>query len=234
MKLRCVMGALWLAGLSSQAGAQAIFSCDDVKGRRVTADRPIAECLDREQKELNPSGTVKRRIAPVPTAKERAAEEARAQQALEEKRRLAEEKKRDLVLLARYPDQAAHDKVRASTIAMAREVIATANQRTRELLVERKGLDLQMEFYQKDPSKAPVALKRQIEENERQIVVQERFVASQDSERQRIDARFDEELVALKRLWAQAGQSTTSAAAVTTAPVKASGPAAKSSAAAKR
>lgn len=232
MKLRCVMGALWLAGLCSQAGAQAIFSCDDVKGRRVTADRPIAECLDREQKELNPSGTVKRRIAPVLTAKERAAEEARAQQALEEKRRLAEEKKRDLVLLARYPDQAAHDKVRAATIAMAREVIAAANQRTRELLVERKGLDLQMEFYQKDPSKAPVTLKRQIEENERQIVVQERFVASQDSERQRIDARFDEELVALKRLWAQAGQST--AAAVTTAPVKASGPAAKSSAAARR
>lgn len=234
MKRRSIMVAMWLAGLCSQAGAQAIFTCDDVKGRRVTADRPIAECLDREQKELNPSGTVKRRIAPVLTAKERAAEDARAQQALEEKRRLAEEKKRDLVLLARYPDQASHDKVRASTIALAREVIATANQRTRELLVERKGLDVQMEFYQKDPSKAPQALRRQIEENERQIVVQERFVANQDSERQRINARFDEELVALKRLWAQAGQETASAAAATTVPLRPSGPAAQSGTPAKR
>ena len=33
-------------------------------GRKLTSDRPIMECLDREQKVLNPSGTVKTKIGP--------------------------------------------------------------------------------------------------------------------------------------------------------------------------
>ena len=61
---RWVAGML-LAGASVAAVAQpAIYSCVDGKGRRITSDRPIPECLDREQKELNPSGTVRRSVGP--------------------------------------------------------------------------------------------------------------------------------------------------------------------------
>ena len=45
-----------------------IYSCVDAQGRKLTSDRQIAACVDREQRVLNPSGTVRARLAPTPTA----------------------------------------------------------------------------------------------------------------------------------------------------------------------
>ena len=56
---------------------QEVYTCIDKHGRRITSDRPIAECLDREQRELNPSGSERRRIPPVLSENERAALEQR-------------------------------------------------------------------------------------------------------------------------------------------------------------
>ncbi|MBI3368521.1 MAG: DUF4124 domain-containing protein, partial [Burkholderiales bacterium] len=36
-----------------------IYTCIDDKGRRLTSDRPIAECLAREQQVRNRDGSVK-------------------------------------------------------------------------------------------------------------------------------------------------------------------------------
>jgi len=58
-----------------------IYSCTDAKGRTITADRPIADCIDREQRELNPSGTTRRKIEPTYTAREQAEREERERQA---------------------------------------------------------------------------------------------------------------------------------------------------------
>ena len=46
-------------------------------------------------------------------------------------------------------------------------------------------------------------LKRKREDNEKQMEVQKRFLADQIQEKQRVNARFDEELVKLKQLWAE-------------------------------
>jgi hypothetical protein len=197
----------WLfAGLLSQAWGQGIFTCVDAKGRRLTADRPIAECTDREQRELTGQGLVKRRIGPTLTAEEQmaVAEKERAQ--IDERNRLAEEKKRERALLTRYPNIAAHDKERATALALEDELIATARKRTVELQAERRRLDLEVEFFKADPSKVPPKLKRQFEENASNTDAQARFVARHEGERKRINARFDQELVKLKQLWAQAAQ----------------------------
>jgi hypothetical protein len=205
-----------------QVGAQAIYTCIDAKGRRLTADRPILECIDREQKELNPSGTVKRSLPPSPTLEERVAEEERARKALQERNRLAEEKKRDRALVARYPNQAAHDKERDAALAAVDALIATANRRAGTLQAERQRLDTELEFYKKNPARIPALLKRQLEENERQIAEQKRFVASQAAEKARINVRFDRELATLTELWAHSE------------PVKATAAALKAASAAKR
>ncbi|HWI84276.1 DUF4124 domain-containing protein, partial [Ramlibacter sp.] len=194
---RLVAVALLLGAASSHAAAEGIYSCVDGKGRRLTADRPISECIDREQRELNPSGTVKRRIAPTPTAQERAQQEERSRREQEEKARLAEERKRNQALVTRYPDKTAHDKERLAALAVADDVMAAAGKRTAVLEGERRKLEAELEFYRKDPSKVPARLKRQLEENQQQLAEQQRFAASQEGEKRRINARFDEELARL-------------------------------------
>jgi len=209
---RHLAAGLLFAGLFAQASAEGIFTCVDAQGRRLTADRPIAECLDREQRELNRSGTLKRKIGPELTAEERAAEEARARKAIEERSRLAEEKKRDLALVSRYPNPAAHDKERASALAAADDAIALAMKSIDELTAQRKKLDVELEFFKADPSKVPGRLKRQIEENQNHLEAQKRFIVNQDTEKKRTNARFDEELVKLKQLWARRAAPATAAA----------------------
>jgi hypothetical protein len=195
--------SLLLGGLCAHAQTQGIYTCVDGKGRRLTADRPIIECIDREQSELTPSGTVKRKLAASLTAEERALEEEKALKELEERNRLIEEKKRDRALLARYPDSATHDKERKTSIAVVDEAIVSARKAIDLLISQRKQVDTELEFYARDPSKAPLKLKRQIGQNQESIEAQKRFISNQESEKQRINSRFDEELVRLKVLWTE-------------------------------
>jgi hypothetical protein len=192
-----------LAGPMAPARAEGIYTCVDAKGRRLTSDRPIIECIDREQRELTPGGTVKRRIGPSLTAEERAAEEEKQRLAIEEHNRLLEEKKRERALLTRYPDKAAHDKERQAALAQADGAIESASLHAQELVKERKRLALELEFFKNDPAKIPPKLKRQIEENANNVEAQKRFVLAQEEEKRRINVRFDEELGKLRQLWAQ-------------------------------
>lgn len=197
-----------LAGATTVAWADpAIYVCTDAKGHRITSDRPIVECVDREQKELNPSGTTRRVLPPTPTALERAAMEEKERQANEERLHAAEQRRIDRLLVARYPSQAPHDADRAKALQAANEVIAMAQARIGELHVQRKKLDQETEFY-KSPAKYPGPLKRQLEDNEQQVAAQQRFIAAQEEEKKRIAQRYDTELARLKQLWAQQTAAT--------------------------
>jgi Domain of unknown function (DUF4124) len=207
-----VFAVLWLA--SALAWGQ-IYTCIDAKGRKLTSDRPIPECAEREQKELNSSGTLKRTVKPVMTAEEQRVSEEKEKQATEERLRLNEEKRKDRALLTRYPNRASHDKERADTLAQVDDVMKAATKRIGELAAQRKEIDTELEFYKKNPTKIPLSLKRQIEDNDASVAVQKRFIADQESEKKRTNARFDDELLRLKTLWL-----LTAAPAATTAPKK--------------
>ena len=203
--------ALGLCGAAGVAMAQSaqvtgIYTCVDAQGRKLTSDRPIPECLDREQKVLNPSGTVKQKVGPSLTAAERAQQEAKEKLELEERNRIAEERRREKALLARYPTRAVHDKERAEAIAQIAAVSKAASTRLNELGAQRRKLDDEMEFYKKDPNKAPEYLRRQVEENNQSVSVQKRFIADQEDEARRVNGRFDDELVRLRQLWLTIGK----------------------------
>lgn len=189
-------------GLLGAASAQGIFTCTDSRGKKITSDRPIPECLDREQKELNASGTVKRSMGPVLTAQEASEQEIRDKKAAEERTRINDERRRNRAMLLRYKDQAAHDAERASALTQVDAVIQTANKRMEELAQQRKALDSELEFYKSDPSKIPAHLRRRVNEFEENLVAQQRFIANQQLEKKRVNDRFDEELARLKPLWA--------------------------------
>lgn len=160
--------------------AQGIYSCVDDKGRKLTSDRPIAECMDRVQKELNPSGTVKRVLAPPPSATDRAQ-------------------------MARYPDRASHDKERATALEQFTAASGGAAKRLQELGEYRKGIVGELAFYKSTPGKAPSALKRRLDETDANIAAQKRLMDEQDAEKSRINKRFDDEAARLKPQWGAAG-----------------------------
>jgi hypothetical protein len=195
--------ALGAPAVHAQGNAQSIYTCIDSKGRRITSDRPIVDCLDREQQRLGKTGTVREVIPPSYTREEREKLEAQRRAEAEKEARIQEEKRRDRALLVRYPNQAVHDKERQEALLQIDEVISAVNKREVALVAQRKDIDTEFEFYSSDPNKAPMWLKRKRDDNEKQMEVQKRFLADQIQEKQRVNARFDEELVKLKQLWAE-------------------------------
>lgn len=207
--LATLCGAAAQAQQPAQPGPGGIYTCVDAKGRRLTADRPIPECTDREQRVLGPSGTERGRVGPLLSDQERSAQEAQRRKEAEDRARAIEERRRERVMVARYPDQAAHDAERAAALAKIDEVTAVAEARVAELRSQRRKLDAEMEFYRRDPSKAPMGLRRQIAELEDSIAQQQRFIASQEDEKRRVHQRFDAELAQLRPLWAAQAAAAT-------------------------
>jgi len=206
---------LFLTGMGWSSWAQespvisGVYTCIDAKGRKLTADRPIPECTDREQKVLNPSGTVKTKVGPSLTAQEKAELEQKERREAEERNRTADEKRRDRALLTRYPNRAVHDQERIEAMAQIKVVIQAAKNRLDELIKQRIGIDDEMEFYKKDPSKAPAYVRRQLEENIQSQAVQRRFIQEQEAEIRRVNVRFDDELVRLRQLWTTGSATST-------------------------
>ena len=209
------LGTLLVCALSGNAQAQSaeggsgIYTCIDSKGRRITSDRPIMECLDREQRELGKTGVTKRVVPPSYTADERAKLEAQRKAQEEVQARIAEEKRRDRALLIRYPNQGVHDKERTDALAQIDEVMTAVVKREESLAKQRQEIGTELEFYQGDVNKAPSWLKRKLEDNESQVLIQKRFLDAQAQEKKRINARFDEELGKLRQLWRTLGTVST-------------------------
>jgi hypothetical protein len=205
-----LVAALWL-GLAGGAAAQAvanpsgIYSCVDDKGRRVTADRPIAECANREQKLLNRDGSVRAVRPPTLTAEERAEKEARERAAAEARAAQADAVRRDRNLMARYPTEAAHSRGREAALDTVRLAIKSTELRLRDLAAERKPLLAEAEFYVGKP--LPAKLRAAMDANDAATAAQRSSVGNQAAELDRINRLYDAELARLRALWsgAQAG-----------------------------
>jgi Domain of unknown function (DUF4124) len=179
--------------------APAIYTCVDAKGKRLTSDRPIAECLDREQKVLNKDGSHRLTVPPRKNAEERAAEEERRHQAelIEAARKDAIRRDRNLVM--RYPDKAAHDKARESVLEDLRRSVNASERHLKTLEEERKPLIAETEFYKN--KRLPPKLTSRLEANEAQQKAQRDIIQTQKTEMQRVGALYDAELAHLKKLW---------------------------------
>lgn len=192
-----------------------VFSCVANGGRTISADRPIAECMDREQRVLRRDGSLDRIIAPPLTAEQRAAKEARERRAVEDKRLQTEAVRRDRNLLQRFPDQTTHDKARQAALQAATEAMALSERRLAELAAERKPLAAEAEFYKGKP--LPPKLRQNFNANDGATEAQRAALQNLKTEVARVNANFEAELERLKKLWAGAapGSLDTVAAAKT-------------------
>ena len=184
----------------SAVSSSTVYSCVDAGGRRLTADRPIEACADREQRMTMPGGAV-RTIGPTYSEKERAEQYARQRQEAEERYRASDGKRRERALAVRYPNKAAHDAERADAVDVLKGQIKIVQERKSSLLSDRAKIDEEMEFYKKDLSKAPQALQARLKYNRDEVKEVDEQVASINEEIKRTHQRFDEEAQMLKQYW---------------------------------
>jgi hypothetical protein len=211
LPVRAGCGLLVLAGLLAPAGAAetgkpgdgpGIFTCTDDSGRRLTSDRPIAECLGKEQRVLNRDGSLRSVVPPSPTADERAEREARERREAQIRAAQAEAVRRDRNLMARYPSEDRHRQAREVALEPVRKALASSGQRLQALAAERKPLLDEAEFYK--GRALPPNLKLQLDANTTASEAQREASASQAAELERIGRLYDIELERLRRLWAGA------------------------------
>jgi hypothetical protein len=214
-------GGAWAQPAKPGASAPGgIYTCIDDSGRRLTSDRPIAECTHKEQRILNKDGSLKSVRPPTLTAEERAAVEARERAAAELKAAQADAVRRDRNLMNRYPNQAAHDKARSAALDTVRLAIKASSLRLEALGLDRKPLLDESEFYK---GKAlPNELKISLDANDAATAAQRNAMQTQEAELVRINKLYDAELAHLKQLWAGVQPGTMKAPAP--APAAASRP----------
>ncbi len=208
--LKCCLLAAALAGGAGAVRAQAparppataIYTCIDDKGRRLTADRPIAECAAKEQQVLNRDGSLRMVLPPTLTADERAEKEARERAEKEARAAAADAVRRDRNLMARFPNEEAHRRAREAALDTVRLAIKTTEQRLRTLAAERKPLQDEAEFYQ--GRTLPPKLKAAIDANDAAVEAQRASQATQEAELGRINRLYDAELERLRKLWSGA------------------------------
>ena len=200
--LAAVAIALPQAARAAETSGRAIIQCE-MNGKKVTSDRLIPECANKEQRELNPDGSLKRIIPPTPTADELTAKE---QQELADKLQAAARSdavRRDRNLMQRFPDEAAHRKAREKALDELRIAGRIYADRIAELMIEKKKLDDERYFYKNERVNKPVPtqLQQKIDANDASLEAQRLLAKTQVEETTRINDLYDAEFARLRKLW---------------------------------
>lgn len=196
--LLCVLPSLQALA----ADGPGIYTCTTADGRKLTSDRIIPECASREHNVLNRDGSLRATLPPLQSPEERADQELRDRKRNAERAAQLDAQRRDRNLMMRFPNEAAHHKVRDAALDDINNAMRLSEHRLKELAQERKPLTSEAEFYQGKP--LPPKLKQQLDANDAAADAQRELIANQKVELVRITALYDAELNRLRQLWAGA------------------------------
>lgn len=196
---------LLLGMAASLAQAQIrIYTCTTSSGKVITSDRPIAECLDRPQRELRSDGTVRRVIQPQLVGEDRVrAEEEQKRRDQEEQARL-EQVRRDKAILGTYQTEADLEAARKRSVRLPAEIIQASEQRlaeyqaTHDQLLAKAG--------PKGVASLTARDQRQLEDLAESIAAEKALIVRQNEELKRINGRFDADLQRFRELTAGRAQ----------------------------
>jgi hypothetical protein len=202
----CAAAALCLAlpahAQTKQTLSGGIYSCVTAEGRRLTSDRPIPECLSRGQTVLNRDGSVRGAVPPSLTAEERAAKDEQESRDQSVQTTRQDAVRRDRNLKQRFPNEAAHNRMREAALESQRIAIKNIEKRLDELIAERKPLFDELEFYV--GRTVPANLRQQIDANDAANDALRSTLLNQRAELDRVTRLYDLELAHLRKLWAGA------------------------------
>lgn len=205
------MRLLLVLALVAAPAAHAAFKCKDEKGVTHIGDTPPAACASVVMYEVTPSGTVLRKIDPTPTGdqlKARMEEEARAKEAA---KAAAEQRRKDVALLATYSSEKDIDVSRDLNLKPIEGRIKSAQDRTAAVGKREQELEAEMEFYKAGKGKgaatkaraAPAQLVADLERVKGEKVSLAKSIQDYEKEMQQVRERYDSD----KKRWLELKQA---------------------------
>lgn len=185
-----------LLALAGPAQAQRLYLCKDATGRTLTSDQPIPECSAQSVREIDRNGIVRREIAAplTPEQKQRRIEEAARERA--EREALAEQRRTDRALLARFHSEAEIEAERRAHVDRVREHAAREAQELERARQHRAALEAKLST----SGKATPELLLQLREADRAVDTSRRRLDDHEAETMQIDARIDAMLKRFREL----------------------------------
>lgn len=197
----CIAIIFGIGALFSDNALAQIYTCVDAQGRHLTSDRPIINCLDREQKQLGSTGFVRRVVPPSYSVAELKEQERSRKQAQERAQQEKARKKALTALFQRYPTRESHQRERLKAAAEIELRIRDGRNRLQAIEKQRERLNKELAFYTKNPKKMPRVLrirKKSLAENVKKSY---QYIAIQRQELVDLHREFDQERDTLIPLW---------------------------------
>lgn len=192
MLLCAVSPSMVMAQRSYPPGS--VFMCHISSERVLSSDRPIPECMEKEQRVFGPNGLV---IDIIPPASElRAREQRLAQQKEEEQLRAAIAGRKDHLLFI-YPDAAAHDAKRQQDLEPLHNKLNASNEQIDFL--EQQLSELKEARAAQTPSLNYT--KEREEKLRNDLSVQQHIVTTLRQQIEFLNKKYDEEKKFLSEYW---------------------------------
>ncbi len=193
---------LLLAALYVPA-AGAAYKCVDEKGVTYIGDTPPAACATVMMYEISRNGAVIRSIEPTPTPEQLKARLEEAERRKDAEKAAAEQKRKDIALLASYSNGREFDVARDRNIEPLTGRINNSTDRLKVIDKRMKVLEDEMEFYKAGKSKTaktretPVPLLAEMQRLHSEKEALEKSIAGNVHEIEALKAKFDAD----KRRW---------------------------------
>ena len=143
--MRKLWAVLLAAAFAPAAGAA--YKCTDAKGVTHIGDTPPEACATIVMYEMHPNGTIIRKIDPTPTAQQLRALQDEQEKRKEADRVAAEQKRKDMALLATYSTEREFDVVRDRNIEPITGRIHGNEERIKAVEKRIREIEDEMEFY---------------------------------------------------------------------------------------
>ncbi|MBL0142317.1 MAG: DUF4124 domain-containing protein [Betaproteobacteria bacterium] len=205
------MRILLILAIFAAGAAQAAYKCKDEKGITHIGDTPPAGCANVVMYEMSRSGMVLRKIEPSLTPEQIKARDDEAARLKEAEKAAAEQRRKDLALIATYSSEKDIDTSRDLNLKPIELRMKSAQDRTVEVDKRLAELEAEMEFYKAGKSskatgktrEAPAQLKSDLERTKNEKVVLAKAIVEYEKEMQEVRSRYETDKkrwVALKQL----------------------------------
>ena len=181
-----------LLGLGTQAlAAGNLFCCIDTNGKQICGDLLPQACYGRAYREIGDSGRTLRNVEAPLTA------EQRAQRAVEDEKRKAEEaarreqQRKDQALLNTYGNERDIEAMRTRAQNDVQKSIKAAEAKISDIRAQRKKFENEAEFYKR--KKMPADIQKGLSDADFEIKAQESIIEAKTKELDIIRQKYDED-----------------------------------------